>query len=232
MKNNINILIDNYMSTNNIGLQYYYLLSIYNIDKSNTNILLLLLEYSMYLGSCIDTKKIINEIKYNLYEENIYYNYLLDKYNNIYKDNDYLEYIKNSINLDKQINKDCYIFIDNCNKKYVETLNPEYIYLLGQKLYYKGYYKQSFYYFDKYIKIGIISLREAYIYLFYISNNEKYLNKLYELIIHDNITDLKIIKEVLLNNKGKYINKEIICLLHNIFNELISNKQKKLTKTS
>ena len=42
MKNDINGLINNYINTSNVGLQYYNLLNIYNNDKSNTNILFLL----------------------------------------------------------------------------------------------------------------------------------------------------------------------------------------------
>lgn len=75
---------------------------------------------------------------------------------------------------------------------------------------------------------GIISLREAYIYLFYITNCEEYLNKLCSLIMYNNV-EPEVVKNILLKSKDKYINKEIIYLLHNIHKVEIKNKQKKLT---
>lgn len=230
MENNINKMIYNYNSTDNVGLQYYYLLLSYEKDKSNINILLYLLEYSIYLGSSMDIKKYINEIKCNINDRKMYFDYLLDKYNNIFKDNRYSEFLKNRIVLSKLFEKDYYIFIEKCNKKYIETLNSEYIFLMGQKMYYSGHYRHSFFYLNKYIEIGIISLREAYIYLFYISNNDMYLNKLYELIILDKTIDINLLREILLNDKDKKINKEIISLLHNLSKETknIKSNQKKI----
>ena len=225
----INSLIDDYINTSNIGLQYYYLINIYNNEKNNINILFLLIEYSIQLCSCVDIKKYISEAKYNVDDNNIYYNYLLDKYNSITSNNNYLEFINNKILLENIYNKDHYLFIEECNKMYIHTSNPEYLFLIGQKMYLNGYYKHALFYLDKYIKIGIISLREAYIYLFYISNNEIYLNKLYELIIYNNNIDKNTLKQIIINNKDKYINKEVIYILHDIYSEvLLKNKQKRL----
>ncbi len=232
MKNDINGLINNYINTSNVGLQYYNLLNIYNNDKSNTNILFLLVEYSIYLCSCIDTKKYLNKVKYSVKDNNIYYNYLLDKYNSISNDNKYLEFINNKVLLNNLFDKDYYLFIEECNKKYIHSFNSEYLFLIGQKMYLNGYYRHALYYLDKYIKIGVISLREAYIYLFYISNNEIYLKKIYELTIYDNSIDINTLKQVIVNNKNKYINKEIIYILHDIYSEILlknNNYNKKLT---
>ena len=218
---------ERYLNTDNIGLQYYYLLNIYNKDNSNINILFLLLEYCIYLGTNIESNKYINVINNRVGINNTYFNYLLNKYNSINIFNN-IEYIKDSIKLNKLYNEDYYLFIENSEKMYKETLNPEYLYLLGQKSYFNGNYKRSVYYFDKYIDKGVLSLRETYIYLFYITSSEAYLNKLCNLIMYNNI-ELKVVEDVLLKSKDKYINKEIISLFHNIYREDISNKPKKLT---
>lgn len=229
MMNEINEIINNYKETNNIGLQYYYLLAIHENDNKNINVLFLLLEYSMYLGSSIDAKKYINIIKSNIFEDNIYYSYLLNKYDYIFNDNNYLNYIKNKVLLDNINEKDYSMLTNKCIEKYIKSMYPEYIYLLGQKLYFKGLYRHSFYFLDKYIKIGKINLREAYIYLFCISNDDIYLSKLSSLISYYDV-NLDILKEKLVNKE--YINKEVISLLHDISNELLINTDRKYKSLS
>lgn len=218
---------ERYLNTNNIGLQYYYLLNIYKRETNNINILFLMLEYNIYLGNNLHFNNCISIINNRIDTNNVYYKYLLDKNNCIMNFNN-IEYIKDIIKLNKLYNKDYFMFIENSEEKYKKTLNSDYLYLLGQNSYFNGDYRRALYYFNKYVEKGIISLREAYIYLFYITNCEEYLNKLCSLIMYNNV-EPEVVKNILLKSKDKYINKEIIYLLHNIHKVEIKNKQKKLT---
>lgn len=177
---------DNLFFSNNIGYNYYILLEMLKEDNTNINLIILIIEICVELYLYDEAKKYINYLRYNLNYNSKRIMFLENKVNEIesnYKEDIIFKY--NIVGV-----KDIELY----DSYYEQTNNPDYLYVKAKKMYENNLLEESMYLFNSYIKLGKRYIREAYIFLFFISfklsdenNYNIYLNILNDLFEYKNI---------------------------------------------
>ena len=222
---------DYFFNTDNVGIEYYILKKLIDLDKQNINIILYLIEVTLELGDYNQANKYMSLVS-NIKGKQL--RYLQDKINEFSSSkNNYLNsyrkklYIANMFNSGKY---ECAFF--ECDSYYECTKDKDFIFIKAKLLYLLSKYEEAKNLLIEYISIGKKFLLEANIYLFYIFNKleqkdmaKLYFEEVYELFYHNdefdiskferNLLDLEInfnnntllkLKKSVLFNTGKYEN--------------------------
>lgn len=210
-------------SSSNIGNNYYILLEMLKEDNSNINLIILIIEVCIELYLYDEARKYINNLKYKL------------KYNS-----DRITFLENKINDIESTYKEDIIFkydivgikdISLYDRYYLQTNNPDYLYVKAKILYKNNQLIESLKVFTLYISIGKRYIRESYIYLFYISSKLSddnqyniYLNILNKLFEYKNIS--YSLEDILLKYMDNYDDNLCLDISKYILKDEVVNKKK------
>lgn len=214
--------IENLYTSNNFGYNYYILLELLKEDKTNINLIILIIEMCIELYLYDEAKKYINFLRYSLNYNSNRIIFLENKVNEIessYKEDIMFKY--NIVGI-KDINLyDIY---------FEQTNNPDYLYIKAKKLYEKNLLIEAKDLFKSYLKLGKRYNRETYIFLFFISfklsdnDYDIYLNILNNLFEYNNIS--YSLEDILLSYIDNYSDNICIDISKNILKgkEVIDKK--------
>lgn len=174
-------LTEAFFSSNNYGADYYILNKLLNIEPTNINVLIFVIEHAILLYDFQKAEECLQIAEVIIGDSNKRLNYLKKKImclkspsylgeNNRVDLKQMLETTNNVKMIEEvAIKGDIHGSIKYGYDLFRKTNDSDYLYVVAKAMYNNGYYEASLQAFTDYISIGNIYLKQSYCYMFFIN---------------------------------------------------------------